>query len=613
MEYSKFEQVQSERDIKGSNFTKGNINFIWTTDGPKYTNPFRSYFRVRCRLSRGNTDNPLQLSDGIAPNMFLVDNLIQHQRHYINGVQVSETQDYIPQLSALHKRINYNEQMLETLGSKTMFSQANIHERINEVSSDGKDQLDMVCEQSHPGDQESTIAYTAPSVALSIANLNTQARNGRNLDAADTIQIIAAANTAVWADNALGDLVDISDIYNIGDIVSYVDAANAVGSFVINSFAAALTANISSQQGIANSAATAIGANHLVFRHYRRYQDGGDLVGLNTLFETELEIGDEILNKDNNEQYKVITITDDTNITVFPPPRDSFAATDNWCKLNKNNSRQVKDFELIWKPCMGFYYIDDWIQGKHKLEITPHAQGLIQQYAIEALTNKQPNLSVPANGDFTFEMTDMLMYVYTGYSEKSFSGSKSYSFTEMRAQSQTLTTSSLTDKTFIVNPNTHALTLFYQDSRAPSDDTRFSRSKFTIEANQELNLSRYYIKYHGHFLPNPSADPEFDDATNKDFTTQNYYEMLMYSGAALLKSDVEDLNRWQERGPYYHYKWPKSVRERTERVYVSSQFSEEFIDNKFPNIFLVDHYLKNFTLKCSNGYVQEVTASRPVN
>ena len=36
---------------------------------------------------------------------------------------------------------------------------------------------------------------------------------------------------------------------------------------------------------------------------------------------------------------------------------------------------------------------------------------------------------------------------------------------------------------------------------------------------------------------------------------QNYYEMLMYSGA-YSKTNPESLKDWQTRGPYYYYSWP---------------------------------------------------------
>ncbi len=603
IKYAAYTQISPERDVTASGFSRGQINFKMNMDSMSRWNPYFSYLRMRIRLSKAN-DNPLDLDDGVAPNMFQGDCFWQQMNAQCSGIKVSEIDDYYIQTASLKQRYSMPETRRKEFLSKTNFAQAFVHQRINQVSVDGKDQENMIVERVHPGNQASTIAYTAPSVALSIADLNAQARNGRILAAADTIAITAAANTATWVDAAGADLVDISDIYNIGDIVSYVDADASVGHFVINSFAAALVANISYHQGIADSAATAIGAAHLVFRHYRRYQDGGDLLGVNTLFLTELEIGDTVLNTDTNEEYKVITITDDLNITVFPPPRDSFVATANWVRIRKNSSRRVKDYELCYRPCMGLFSINKFMGGNWKLEFTPHTNTRFQRYAIESLIDKTPDV------DYKIEVIDLQLYIYKGMVSSPKNGMESYDFTEIRCQAQTITSASLLNKVFVVNRSSHTFSIAYQKPDA-GDRTDFSKAKFRMLNDFEKRISRYQLRTSsGDTLPTPLPDIDTDPANNRDFATQQYYESQHYTRSIYL-DEPEGLTEWFERGPYYSYVLKNPFHSSGNRLYVSSEFAINSPENFLLLVF--DHYYKNFELHYENGIVRKCIRGKMVN
>jgi len=556
---------------------------------------------MRVRLAKAG-GAILDLEDGIAPNMFQGDCFWQQMNAQCNGVKVSEIDDYVPQVSALKQRYNLPESRRKEFLAHTNFAQADINKRINQVSANGANE-DMIVERLHPGNQASTIAYTAPSVALTIANLNAQAQNGRVLAQADTIQIIAAANTATWVDAAGADLVDISDIYRVGDVVSYVDADGSVGSFVINSFAAALVANISSQQGIANSGATAIGANHLVFRHYRRYEDGGAIVGVNTQFQDELEIGDTIINLDTNEQYEVTSITDQLNITVFPPPRQAFAATANWARIRKKQSRRIKEYEICFRPCMGLFSIDEYLGGNWKIELTPHTNLRYQRYAIESIQDKTPI------NDYTLEVVDMQLYVWKGRVSSVANSSENYSFTEVRCQAQTITSQSLLNKAFVVNKNSHTFSIAYQKPNA-GDDTRFSKTKFRMLNDYEKRISRYQLRINGETLPTPLPDIDTDAANNRDYATQQYYEMLHYNRTIYL-DEPEGLVEWFERGPYYSYRLPKKLGANSTRLYVSSEFRDNPPENFLLLVF--DHYYKGFKLHYENGLVSKCERDTMIN
>ncbi len=592
VDYAKFEQVQCERDLSSGNFTKGQQNFMWESEGIKSCNFYRSYFRGRFKLTKGD-DTQLDTNLGVGPNMFMMDNLYQQCCLKNCGKDVSSMQDYIPQLGALKKRMQYNNSMLDTLGKQTMYSQADINERINDVSSNGFE-MKKVDDKIHPGDQTSTLngVINGLEVALDLG-----------FDAANSFDIVAASGVVNFTQNAAPLLPDVRNVFNIGDIFVYRNEnTNVLRHGVIIALQAANAITIRQDQAVAVSADQTV----IVGQLSRISSTESFIIGANTLFTTELEIGDEILINDN-ERTKVKSIISDIEIRVSPRV-SSFQPTANWFRNRKNQpTRRVTEFELTWKPPLGIFEVDKFLYGKWKLELMPIVSSSIQQYVVETLTNLQP--SADATG-YKFEVVDLLFYPYTGYNFSAKKGTydQPVSFTDCRAQSQNLTTNSLTDKTFVVNPNTHSLTLFYQDEKASSSDPRFSRSKFKIQNDEELNLTRFYLKYLGTILPNPIPDP-LNNGTI-DYITQNYYEQLVYSGSKIYNSDVESLQTWKDRGIFFHYRWPKSQHEKTERVYVSSQFSA-LTDR--PQVFLIDHFTRSYKTHIVDGYVKSVSNDESPN
>ena len=79
MKSSYYQEIQPERDVSGSNFSKGQINFNWTMDSSAYFNPFKSFLKIRFKLYKrvGSNDVSLTQDDGIGINMFLADCLFQ--------------------------------------------------------------------------------------------------------------------------------------------------------------------------------------------------------------------------------------------------------------------------------------------------------------------------------------------------------------------------------------------------------------------------------------------------------------------------------------------------------------------------------------------------------
>lgn len=132
-----YEQIAPTRDIVGSNFPNGDIHFKWENSGTKWWYPSKTYFRMRCRLTRGD-GNQLTNSDDVAPAMGLASTLFQSAEFRINGKTISRVADFLPQCDALENRLNKSVSWLDGVGATTNFWGSDFQIRQTDVTSDGK-------------------------------------------------------------------------------------------------------------------------------------------------------------------------------------------------------------------------------------------------------------------------------------------------------------------------------------------------------------------------------------------------------------------------------------------------------------------------------------------
>lgn len=291
-------------------------------------------------------------------------------------------------------------------------------------------------------------------------------------------------------------------------------------------------------------------------------------------------------------------------------------------------SRQLQTFELIWKPCLGLFDVDGFVpcsQGLFNLQLSPQPFGQYQLFAIESVgSTKIPNIAAPGqtatqNSSYKFEVLSMQMYVLKGIGAPIVNKSLTLNIKEIRCQSQNLTTFSLHQKTFQIHPRTNALTIAYQQPGAGSNDTRFPASKFksggagnAIGDNDELKLTRFWIRYGSKQLPTPIPDVEFNSSTDNkhvDFFVSRYNETLQYANLDTVIHSPEPLEKWFERGAYYHFAG-YGDREKEDRCYISQQFTEPSSLSKPPNLLLFDHYNKTIKINISNSILRDVSVSQ---
>lgn len=187
-----YQQVASTRDVVGTNFSNGTINFKFSNSGVRRWIPSKSYIRLRLQLTKGD-GSALDTAFGAAPNMGLCANLFQSAEFRINDKVVSRVGDFIAQVDALETRLTKSRAWLQSIGESTNWWSEDQKLRLAEVSSDGSiiKGITGVADAVETGRvamgfdallaNNNGWAYTADTGALAY----TQGANGTGLDAAD--------------------------------------------------------------------------------------------------------------------------------------------------------------------------------------------------------------------------------------------------------------------------------------------------------------------------------------------------------------------------------------------------------------------------------------------
>lgn len=508
MNYKHFREVQPVRSVL-SNFASGQINFGFEMSERDTWNPGESYIKFRIRLRRSAENNPdLQFIDNIAPSQFLIDNIFQQINMKVNGVIVSEWNDYIAQNAALKYRLYKDLNVLQSQMSDLNYTNPNFMERQMQVVREG---IDMT---------SNGWGY------INLSLLGFEPTYNRYLLTA--VNNIVTFVPGVYAGVTPAFLPDIREIFQVGD---YISVLNNVGVIL--------------------------------------YQKITELTDA-----THLRIESIAVNRAEGP------ITD--RIKAFRPQRD----------VARDKSLRSKDFEVIWKPPIGFFDIYDKMSGDFKLELTPHAEGVWQLYALEA-----PALNSAAA---KLEILEMNMYLccYTHAKPQSFS--KTYSFADIVCSSQNLTTSNLTGTEFQCDPRMHSVTIAFQQGGAGLN-TRYPRTKFITQDDEQNKLIRYYLQKDGLTLPSPI--PSLLKADSIERFSQRYFENFSYANTQNLILKKESLAEWYAAGIYFHYRWGSGYKS-SDKMRVYTQFSAAFAAN--PQLLFFQHYNCSFTMNVSGGKVSGI-------
>ncbi len=526
MDYKFFREIQPERGIHG-NFASGQINYRWKTASNTAWVPSQSYIKLKMTITN-DTDTQLQDDDDIGLNMMVCDQLFQQMDMRINGVLVSQMNDYIAQCASLKCRMKCDMDKRESLLSSVNYTKIDLVDRIAQISSDGRLQKDTVWNKG-----VQLAANAASGTQLNFLDLGTPHQ-------VEFVNAIGNNRVVFSRNDSEEPIPDMSEYFSVGDYIYLNDGAE-IATWVTG-FVTTVTTNDTIVVTTVNNNVAAADLINQVRVHDRYYID---------------------------RKY--------------------------------SNSVQNNQFELIWKPPLGFFDINTEVSGDFKFELTPNPEGVWQRYAIESLRE-----SKILGDDYKIEVIEANMYLWTHVHHAPINDQQTFVYTDMRCSSQNLTTKSLTSKVFNIHPYNHSLTIAWQDS-ACTNDTRFSRAKFKIVGNQELDIRRFYIQMDGITLPDPLPSPEHSLGVNELY--QRYVENFHYSGAFNSSmTKYETMEEWIRAGIYFHYKWGTGYK-KTGQANVYSSFDQsvrqdwlgEDNDRRNPQILLFDHYYCTLKMVVKDG------------
>jgi hypothetical protein len=575
---TQFKEIISQTNsLNDENFNKSDIKFIIQQSGRAAFNPFRSFFKMRVNLSKAN-GNILTRSDQIAPNYLLGNSLFQQITIKCNNKIIEQINDYLPQISALHERIFNNSETRKNFLQDLNFSSPYHYDRQNFVVAESN--RSKIVQEYKPGNQLSTISYNYAPIQLTINLLN---QNGLStISAATTIQIVAANQRAIFT-NVLGN-ADISNIYRIGDIVEYIHANGDARTFKINSFFDQLTANIVTDDLLINSAATAIGANHVVYRYDKDTLINRTLIGVNTTFLTDLSAFDKIINYETNETYTINTIISDLELIVNELPLVEFNNVTQW-GIVKYQQQAFKFFEISFKfPC-GIFSIDDYLKGNWEIILSPYKNSSYKKFAIDSLINKEIT-------DFNFNVIDLKYYKWHGEIDV-MNIKKQLHFTKMRCQSNNINNNALLQKNFVVDELTYKISIAFQYGNPGFNSSR-SITKFKAPNDYQNDLERYQINLGYDNLPEIYSDIIIDELNEINYQTRDYMYNLNETGSIYL-NNPSNITEWAHLGRFYThniFKPPKNIT-------VTTKFKNVFAENF--QLLLFSFIKKTLNYEIKNG------------
>lgn len=528
MDYKFFREIQPERGIHG-NFASGQINYRWKTASNTAWVPSQSYVKIKMVLSRED-GTQLQEEDDVGLNMMVCDQLFQQIDMRINGVLVSEWNDYIAQCAALKCRMKCDMSTRQSLLSSVNYTKIDLIDRIAQTASDGRIHKDTVWNKGEP-----LAAAAGSGTELNFMDLATPHQ----------FEFDAANDQVIFTPNGSPESIpDMMKYFSVGDYIYLNDGAE-ISTFIVG-------------------------------------------------FESTNSMNDTLVVDTLNNNLGPANLTDEVRI------HDRY-----YIDRRYTNSVQNKQFELIWRPPIGFFDIATEVSGDFKFELTPNPEGVWQRYAVESLRENM----VPGD-DYNIEVTEANMYLWTHVHPGPISDQQTFVYTDIRCSSQNLTTKSLTSKVFNIHPYNHSLTIAWQDS-ACTNDTRYSRAKFKIVGDQELDIKRFYIQMDGITLPDPlpapTLDPDAASAINELY--QRYVENFHYSGAINSgMTKFETMEEWMRAGIYFHYKWGSGYK-KTGQANVYSNFNQtdepdwlgEPGTYRNPQILLFDHYYCTLKMVVKDG------------
>ena len=561
-----YRQITATKDVTGQSFFQGAQQFRFETSGNTWFIPSMSYFRIRCQLLQTRRANerphPVLSGQDIAPNMGLAANLFKSVEVRLNGHTLERITERLPQIDALKTRMRNTGSWLDQVGKTTNFWEPDFYKRREQVSIDGY----LPSPSSEP--------VYGPWLTQVQAGFDIQhrVRYDRNtqvveFDGADNVQHVLNIQ---HGPNALR----MGDRLRHGELVLKILQIQDPTHALVECVRAGPNGNVDVQEDVEAKE-----------EEEEEEEEEEDVVhrGVNGWFVQKLS------------------------------------------SANNNTARGQSDFEIIWRPPLGFFDVEHAIPpgGEWMIEFNPENALDASKNVVESLLEDLPLALVGGErNSFNFAVGEFFFYAYTLESDRFDHGDWFLDLQHTRCQLQNIPNNamSLTQKTFDVPGKTSALTLAFQD-QGPTSDTRYSQSKFKIRPalydferhstveGQDLMLERFFIQYGNEQKPVPDFDGMYTKSLadsfqrTKNHLVHRYVDSLMQANLFHTDGGAESFDDWIRRGPYYHFRWPKDAMETSTRVTGNFKFGAAFAEGLEHQVMLFSQWRTAYKITHRNGRI----------
>ena len=570
-----YRQITASKDVTKEALYQGVQQFRFENSGTTWFVPSMSYFRLRCRLEQcrrdGERPQPILTGEDIAPSMGLAANLFKSVELRLNGHTLERITERLPQIDALKTRMRNTGSWLDQIGKTTNFWDPNFVHRRECVATDGYISK-RGCFYTH-GVNPSMTQEQAMFHVQHLIRYDSQRQ---------VLEFDANGQTPI-------DIMHGSMALRTGDRLRHGELELEIVN-VIDETHALVKVN------------------------------GCDMDGNVNVEEEKDDDDDDDDNDDGNAPHAIAIGCNGWHIQKI-------------MHSGNNEARGHSDFEIVWRPPLGFFDIEHAIPpgGEWLIELNPANVMDAQKNVVESILSDLP-VAFNINGEnfqansFNFAGSDFFFYAYTLESQRFDHGDWFLDLQNTRCQLQSIPNNSmsLTQKTFDVPGKTNALTVAFQD-QGPFGDTRYSQSKFKIRPapvnedngdgrfsaieGQDLMLERFFIQYGNEQKPVPDFDGKYTKVLSNstlpsyDFLVHRYIDTLMQANLYHTDGGAESYDDWLRRGPYYHFKWPKDAMQSSTRVTVNFKFARPFAGRQEHQVVLFSQWRSAYKITHRNGRV----------
>ena len=266
-------------------------------------------------------------------------------------------------------------------------------------------------------------------------------------------------------------------------------------------------------------------------------------------------------------------------------------------KLGKNDSQRISKYEFISHvPMAVFNAGHSWPAGNYSLRLFPQNENIWKKMCVESLRD------VVAGVDYDVKVEKMYFMSHVSLLSKKIPDGKYYlTHEEMACSTNNIVSEGGENGTYFnVSPNSHALTVAFQDNQAQTGGAKSSPTKLVFGNEGELGLTRLYISYANRSVPSYLYSPDYDP--NVDYTTLLWNDTYTNSGLIESVGGCEKQDDWQERGTMTRFNFYKSPSDMSSRATVYYQFKTGS-GSTDQNVLLFSHYLVQTEYHVQDGQV----------